>query len=130
MTREERAVELHKAGFNCAQSVLCALCDLTGLEEDAAKAVAGGFGGGLRCGEVCGALAGAVMALGICCPYTKEGDTETKERIAALTKEFTGEFEDQFENLRCDDLVEACGGKECCNDYIAWCVQNAADYIA
>ena len=125
----ERAKELHQAGFNCSQSVICALSGMAGIGEDTAKAIAGGFGGGLRCGEICGAVSGAVMALGLHCPYTREGDEETKARIAALTVEFTGKFREKFGALRCEELLAACGGKDCCNTFISWAAETAAAYI-
>ena len=129
MTMEEKALALHHGGFNCAQSVLCALSGLTGLSEDTAKAVSGGFGGGLRCGEVCGAVSGAVMALGLHCPYVREGDEETKAKIAALAVEFTGKFREKFGALRCEELVAACGGKGCCDSFISWAAETAAEYL-
>ena len=39
MTVKERAVEYHDRGCNCAQSVLCALSDYTGLDEQTAKCI-------------------------------------------------------------------------------------------
>ena len=30
--RQQRAQELHGKGYNCAQSVACAYCDLVGLD--------------------------------------------------------------------------------------------------
>ena len=63
MDRCERAIEYHKRGCNCSQSVLAAFADLTGLGEAGSLAIAGGFGGGSGTGELCGAIAGAVMTL-------------------------------------------------------------------
>ena len=51
----ELARELFMQGYNCAQAVACAFCDVTGLEIDAAARMASSFGGGLgRLREVCG----------------------------------------------------------------------------
>ena len=85
MDVKKLATEYHEKGFNCAQSVLCACGEYTGLDEKTALAVSGGFGGGLRCGEVCGAVSGAVMVMGMCCQYNNASDAETKEKIAELT---------------------------------------------
>ena len=54
MSIQESAIAYHDNGFNCAQSVLAALQEETGLDESTAKRVAAGFGGGVRCGEICG----------------------------------------------------------------------------
>ena len=41
------AAELFLKGYNCAQSVMVAFCDVTGLEEDFAARMASSFGGGM-----------------------------------------------------------------------------------
>ena len=51
MSIQESAIAYHDNGFNCAQSVLAALQEETGLDESTAKRVAAGFGGGVRCGH-------------------------------------------------------------------------------
>jgi len=65
MTRGEKANQYHNSGFNCAQGVFTACCDLTGLDEKTALSIAASFGGGMRCGSVCGAVTGALMVLGM-----------------------------------------------------------------
>ena len=45
--RVERAVTNHNRGYNCAQSVVCAYCELFGMDESAAFRLAEGFGGGM-----------------------------------------------------------------------------------
>ena len=65
MDIKEKAEKLHKSGFNCAQSVLGACGEYTGLDDNTALAVSAGFGGGVRSGEICGAISGAVMAIGM-----------------------------------------------------------------
>ena len=117
MTVEEKANDYHNRGFNCAQSVLCSCAAYTGLDEDTALAIAGGFGGGLRCGEVCGAVSGAVMAIGLCCRYTDSSDGETKANIADLSRFLTGCFRDRFGALRCADII---GTKSNCPRYIEY----------
>ena len=46
MSIQESAIAYHDQGYNCAQSVLAALQEETGLDESTAKRVAAGFGGG------------------------------------------------------------------------------------
>ena len=61
----ERARELFMNGYNCAQAVACAFCDVTGMDTDAAARMASSFGGGLgRLREVCGTVSGAALVLG------------------------------------------------------------------
>ena len=104
---KEEAVKLHKDGFNCAQSVLCACGKYTGLDDKTALAVSGGFGGGVRCGEICGAISGTVMAVGLAYPFADSADSEAKKRIAGLTKECTADFKDKYGCVRCIELKTA-----------------------
>lgn len=121
MSVKEKAIALHRAGFNCAQSVLCSCGAYTGLEEKTALAVGGGLGGGFRCGEICGALSGAVLAAGLCCPYHDSADQKAKEAIAAITRNLTGTFQRQFGSVRCAELRRD-GSR--CNEYIAFMAET------
>ncbi len=104
MTIREKALDFHARGFNCAQSVLCSCGAYTGLDEQTALALSGGFGGGCRCGEICGAVTGAIMAVGLCSPYCVEGDQKAKEKIAALSRALTSAFREKFNALRCEEI--------------------------
>ena len=122
MGAKEKALALHDQGFNCAQSVLAALGDYTGLDEKTALAVSGGFGGGVRCGEICGACSGAVMALGLAHPHTIGEDAEARGKISKMTGAFTRQFADDQGCLRCIDLKRA--GRPC-DDLIAYAAEEA-----
>ena len=104
---KEEAVKLHKDGFNCAQSVLCACGKYTGLDDKTALAVSAGFGGGVRCGEICGAISGVVMAVGLAYPFADSADSEAKKRIAGLTKKCTADFKEKYGRVRCIELKTA-----------------------
>lgn len=59
------AADYHAQGFNCAQSVICAMAPKLGLDVHTAFALAEGFGAGMGgMTETCGAIAGGIMALG------------------------------------------------------------------
>ena len=56
MTKQEKAIELHDRGCNCAQAVACAFAEEIGVPEETLFAAAEGFGlgmGGMEatCGE-------------------------------------------------------------------------------
>ena len=104
---KEKATALHESGFNCAQSVLCALGAYTGLDEKTALAISGGFGGGVNCGEICGAASGAVMALGLASPHTDGADVEAKARARKLAAAFNRAFREKYGCIRCVDLKRA-----------------------
>ena len=46
MDHSIKAEELFLSGCNCAQAVVVAFCDLTGLDETTAKKLSSSFGGG------------------------------------------------------------------------------------
>lgn len=101
MEIKDRALALHGEGYNCAQSVLLACGEYTGLDEKTAIAVSAPFGGGMRCGEMCGAVSGGLMAIGLC-----SGAAE-KSAVAALAKAYSAEFKERLGCLRCLDLKRA-----------------------
>ena len=113
-------------GFNCAQAVLCALSEYTGLDDKTALAISAGFGGGVRCGEVCGAISGAIMALGLAFPFVDGNDSDAKNKIAELTKKFIAEFKDDYGCVRCEDIK---GAGPSCGDYIKTAVEIAEEII-
>ena len=104
MGAKEKATALHMRGFNCAQSVLGALGEYTGLEEATALSVACGFGGGVSCGEICGAAAGAVMALGLVGAKADPEDAVLRSKVRQLSGQFNRAFQQQFGCIRCVDL--------------------------
>lgn len=59
------AAGYHAQGFNCAQSVICAMAPELAIDDRAAFALAEGFGAGMGgMTETCGAISGGIMALG------------------------------------------------------------------
>ncbi len=106
----DRALELHHSGYNCAQSVACALGDLTNLDEDTLFRVAEGFGGGMGgFTETCGALSGAVVILGL---RTSGGtaNPKTKARTYARTRPVVAAFREKNGATRCPELKGMTGG--------------------
>ena len=123
MSVKERAVAYHNNGCNCAQSVLCALGDYTGLDEQTAKCISAGFGGGARCGELCGAISGGIMALGVANGAANGANGTPSSSIANLTTELTKAFRAEHGCVRCQDLTIKYGGKAHCSKMI----ETAAD---
>ena len=76
------AVDCFHEGYNCAQSVMVAFCDVTGLSKDFAARVASPYGGGMgRMREVCGAVSGMLMVAGLLYGYEDPKDTKTKREL-------------------------------------------------
>ena len=125
MDIREKAEKLHKSGFNCAQSVLGACGEYTGLDENTALAVSAGFGGGVRSGEICGAISGAVMAIGMA-QQKDPADPETKAKTAAQTKELVKAFREKYGCVRCVELKQA---GVSCGELIDYAAQLAEEII-
>ena len=106
MERCKKAVEYHKRGYNCAQSVLAAFTDLIGISERQLMDLAGGFGGGAGTGELCGTVSGAVMVLGLLTPGDPADPVASKKRTVELSKELQKRFSGIFEAVRCQELLK------------------------
>lgn len=125
MDIKERALDWHKKGYNCAQSVIVACAEFAGLDENTALAVSGGFGGGVRSGEICGAISGAVMAVGAAYPFIDGNDAAAKDKIALLAKECVAAAAEKYGKVRCSDLKENID----CNDIICYMAEYAEKLI-
>ena len=93
-------------GYNCAQAVACAFCDVTGLTMEAAARMASSFGGGLgRLREVCGTVSGAALVLGIVRGYSDPKDYAAKKAHYALVQEFARRFREANGSIVCRELL-------------------------
>ncbi len=106
MERCRKAAAYHERGFNCAQSVIAAFGDLTGLDEQKCLDLSSGFGHGAGTGELCGTVAAAVMILGLLTPVDVGDPLGSKRRTVALSKEFQRRFLLKFGAIRCNDLLQ------------------------
>lgn len=102
----EYARELFFKGYNCAQSVFCAFCDVTGLDLDTAAKLSSSFGGGMgRLREVCGTVSGALMVLGIARGYSDVTRPELKKDHYHLVQEFAAAFKEKNGSIVCKELL-------------------------
>ena len=108
MSHAERARELFVRGYNCAQAVFIAFCDLTGYDEDDAARISSSFGGGMgRLREVCGAVSGAFMVAGCLYGYADETDKNAKTAHYALIQDIAARFRERNGTIICRDLIGA-----------------------
>ena len=108
MDHAEKARALFLEGYNCAQAVLCAFDDLTGLDRETSARLASSFGGGMgRMREVCGTVSGALLVLGILCGYADPGDRQAKTEHYHLVQEFARRFREMNGSIICRDDPEA-----------------------
>lgn len=107
MNHETKARELFHNGYNCAQAVLLAFSDLTGLDEKSALTLSASFGGGMgRLREVCGAVSGAFMVAGLLYGPADPCDHEAKKAHYALIQQIAAEFKNANGSYICRELLE------------------------
>ena len=94
MTREEKAVYYKHNGFNCCQSVIKAMIDLSDSDKEILTNAASGFAIGMGGMEAtCGALIGATMMAGIVKPGKKSAITARE--ILNKFQEYSGALDDE-----------------------------------
>ena len=106
MTHREKAIEYFRAGYNCAQAVFAAFCDVTGYSEKEALMLASSFGGGMgRMRETCGACSAMFMVAGVLKGYTDiSTDAPKKEHYERIQK-MAAEFKREHGTITCRELL-------------------------
>lgn len=96
INHEEKAHELFKQGYNCAQSVFAAFCDVTGIDFETAIKLTSGFGagmGGMR--DTCGAVTGMFMVADMLYGYTDSQATTEKAAHYATIRKLAEQFKEE-----------------------------------
>ena len=107
MSHDIKAAELFLGGYNCAQAVAVAFCDVTGMEEKQAAKVASSFGGGMgRMREVCGAVSGMLMVLGLLYGYDDPGESKGKRELYTDVQALAGKFREEVGSIICRDILK------------------------
>ena len=101
------AAELFVGGYNCAQAVMVAFCDVTGLDKDMAARMSSSFGGGMgRMREVCGAVSGMLMVAGYLYGYETPGDDKAKMEHYRLVQALAGKFREEMGSIVCREILK------------------------
>lgn len=101
-----KAAELFLQGYNCAQSVLLAFEDVTGLEPKMALRLSSSFGGGIaRLREVCGAVSGMAMVAGLLYGYDDISDIDLKKDHYARIQELAAAFRERTGSIICREIL-------------------------
>ena len=107
MDHATKAAELFLGGYNCAQAVAVAFCDVTGLDEKTAAKLASPFGGGMgRLREVCGAVSGMLMVLGYLYGYDNSDDGDTKMQVYTQVQELANKFREINGSIICREILK------------------------
>ena len=102
-----KAAELFLQGYNCAQAVAVAFCDVTGMEEKQAAKMISAFGGGMgRLREVCGAVSGMFFVLGQLYGYDTCGDDGKKKELYGQVQELAEKFREQVGSIVCREILK------------------------
>ena len=118
--RVERAVENFMAGYGCCQSVVAAFADLYGLDEQQAKKIAAGFGGGVgRLRMMCGAVSGIVMLVGLDCGQTEGSDRDGKSACYKVVQQLLAQSEAENGSLICAEILGLKGHEKAHSSYVA-----------
>ena len=107
MDHSKKARENFLCGYSCAQAVLLAFSDLTGLDEHTALLISSSFGGGMgRLREVCGAVSGAFFVFGATLGYDDPKDLDGKKALYATVQDFARRFKLETGSIICRELLE------------------------
>ena len=140
-THGEIAKQLFFDGYNCAQSVYCAICDVHGMTMEDAARLSSSFGGGMgRLREVCGALSGIFMVIGHLYGGYAPTDHEAKVAHYTMIQELAARFRAKYDTILCRDILGLPEGPSVpvpeahTPEYLATrpcpgCVQAAADIL-
>ena len=103
----QRAFELFKDGYNCAQAVACAFSEELGMDESTIARLVSSFGGGMgKLREVCGAVTGAFFVLGALRGYSDPADNAGKSAHYARVQDFAVRFKAEHDAIICRDLLK------------------------
>lgn len=115
MDRAEKALELRRKGYNCAQSVVCAFSDTVDVEEEVLFKIAEGFGtgmGGMQ--HTCGAVIGAVMLNGLLNSSGK-ANSGSLGKTLGVSRQLTQAFQERSGSTVCKELKGTETGKMLCS---------------
>jgi C_GCAxxG_C_C family probable redox protein len=103
---KDAARKLFNKGLNCAQSVLAAKSDLTGLSVTDSLKIATGFGAGMaKMQQTCGAVTGAYMVIGALHGRVNPDDEASRDKTYSLIEDFNKRFIELHGSLNCRELL-------------------------
>ena len=107
MNHVDKASKMFYDGYNCAQAVAVAFCDVTGLDEKTTAKMVSPFGGGMgRLREVCGAVSGMLFVLGCLYGYDESTDDEAKKQTYEQVQELAKAFQAQNGSIICREILK------------------------
>ena len=111
----DKAVQLFKEGYNCAQAVFAAFADKYGIDRETALRLSASFGGGMgRMREVCGTVSGMMLVSGLETGAVEGSDREGKAANYAEAQKLAELFREENGSIICRELLglKPDGGQE------------------
>ena len=108
MDHAYKAGELFLSGSNCAQAVIVAFSDVTGMDEKTSARISSAFGGGMgRMREVCGAVSGMLMVLSLLYGYEEPGENDcNKKALYKEVQDLAGKFREEVGSIVCREILK------------------------
>lgn len=107
MKNSEKAVELFKQGYNCAQAVYGAFAEDLGIDLNFSLKTSAAFGGGIgRQREVCGAISGMLMAFGYLYGYDTADNSQQKMALYEQTRLLCNKFSEINGSIICREILK------------------------
>ena len=105
MEHMTKAAELFESGYNCAQSVMVAFSDATGLTPAQSAKMLSAFGGGMgRMREVCGAVSGMFGVVSLLYGYDSP-DPASQKALYAIVQELAEKFRREAGSIICREIL-------------------------
>lgn len=99
------AARLFSEGYNCAQAVAVAFCDITGLDEAQVARMLSPFGGGFgRQREVCGAVSGMCFVYGTLYGYDAP-NADRQKIVYADVQQLCAAFREKAGSILCREIL-------------------------
>ena len=105
MTHGEYAAQLFCEGYNCAQAVAVAFCDVTGMDKAQMARLVSPFGGGFgRQREVCGAVSGMCAVYGLLYGY-EPPNPDQQMAVYSDVQALCAQFREVAGSIVCRELL-------------------------
>ena len=137
--RVEKAAQLHKSGYNCAQAVTAAFADIYGMDEKTALLTAASFGGGIgKMRQTCGAACGMFILAGLETGTTDPKDNAQKNFNYNTVQELAAKFKEANGSMICGELLglvpapngERLPKKKPCTEIVRTAATIFAEYLS
>ena len=104
MDKKKKALEYHKKGYNCAQSVACLYAEELGFDEAEVFRLTEAMGFGMGTMGTCGVVSAMAVVAGMKNSDGDLKDPSTKKSSYKLIRALTEEFERMNQTVICREL--------------------------